>query len=145
MPVTLVPYIAYLIALVICGLAYWQGDRPLRIAAVVLIVSWALSPLVSNGSRTSLDYPVTIIDTNAALIFIWISTRWRRVWCAILSALTIVVTIIPIVSLIDRGIHRYNNLAANNVVAVFQLIVMLVATGLTVRARGRADEGALQL
>lgn len=144
MPTTLIPYIAYLFALLICGLAYWKGDRPLRLAAVVLIVSWALTPLVSNGSRTSLDYPVTIVDTNVALAFVWISLRWRRVWCAVLAALTIVVVLIPIVSLVDRDIHRYNHLAANNVVAVFQLIVMLAATGLTVRARRRADEGAVR-
>lgn len=145
MPATLIPYIAYLAALVICGVAYWQGDRPLRLAAVVLIVSWALSPLVSNGSKTSLDYPVTIIDTNAALVFVWISTRWRRLWCAVLAALTIIVIIIPIVSLVDRDIHRYNNLAANNIVAVFQLIVVLTATWLAVRARRRGDEDAASL
>jgi len=142
LPSTLIPYIAYLAALVICGVAYWQGDRPLRLAALVLVVGWALSPLVSNGSKTSLDYPVTIIDTNVALAFVWISTRWRRLWCAVLAALTIIIIIIPIVSLVDRGIHRYNNLAANNIVAVFQLIVVLVATWLTVRARRRGDEDA---
>lgn len=144
MPATLIPYLAYLIALVICGLAYWRGDQALKLASVALLVSWTLTPLVSNGSRISLDYPVTIVDTNAALVFVWISLRWRRLWCAVLSALTIIIVIIPIVSLVDRDIHRYNNLAANNVVAMSQLVVLLLGTWLTVRGRRRRDEDAVR-
>ena len=78
----LFPYVGYLIALTICGLAVWKGDRPLRLTAMVLIASWAISPLISKGHRHGLDYPVTILDTNIALIFVWISMRWRRIWCA---------------------------------------------------------------
>lgn len=140
--ITLIPYIAYLIALAICALAFWKGDRPLQLAAAVLIASWTLSPLVSNGSKSSLDFPVTIVDTHAALAFVWISMRWRRLWCAALAGLTIIVLLIPIVTLADRGIHRYNYMAANNVVSLFQLVLMFVAVCLTMRAKGLADEEA---
>jgi hypothetical protein len=140
----LIPYLAYLAALVISGVALWKGDRPLRLAAMVLIVSWALTPLVSLGSRFRLDYPVTIIDTNTALGFVWISMRWRRVWCVVLAALMIITVIIPIVCVVDRSIHKYNYYAATNAVAWLQLVVFVVAIGLTVRARRRADEGAVR-
>lgn len=140
--ITLFPYVTYLIALAICALAFWKGDRPLQLAAAVLIASWTLSPLVSNGSKSSLDLPVTIVDTHAALAFVWISMRWRRLWCATLAALTIIVLLIPIVTLADRSIHRYNHMAANNVVSLFQLVLMFVAVCLTMRAKGLADEEA---
>ncbi|HWT51083.1 MAG TPA: hypothetical protein VN113_02760 [Caulobacter sp.] len=138
----LLPYFGYLLALAICCLAFWKGDRPLRLAAAVLIAAWALSPLITKGHKHGLDYPVTILDTHVALIFMWISMRWRRLWCAVLAALTIIVVLIPIVVSIDRGIHMYNHWLANTIVSDLQLVVMLAAIWLTVRARGRADEGA---
>ncbi|HWU78623.1 MAG TPA: hypothetical protein VN158_00965 [Caulobacter sp.] len=140
----LIAYVAYLIALVICGVAIWKGDRPLRLAAAVLIVGWALSALTGHRDKFGMNYPMSIIDTNVALILVWISMRWRRIWCAVLAALTIVVVIIPFVALVDRDIHYYNRAASNNVVAILQLMVLAVATWLTVRARRRADEDTLK-
>jgi hypothetical protein len=140
----LIPYLAYLAVLVISGVALWKGDRPLQLAAMVLIVSWALTPLVSLGSKTRLDYPVMVIDTNAALGLVWISMRWRRIWCVVLAALMIVTVIMPIVCLVDRSIHKYNYYAATNAVAWLQLLVFVVAICLTVRARRRADEGPVR-
>ncbi len=144
MIVIFVAYLVYLLALGICGLAFWKGDRPLKLAASVLVISWALSALTGFRDRFGMNYPVTIIDTNVALIFIWISTRWRLIWCAVLAALTIISLAIPFVALVDPDIHRYNRAASNNVVAVLQLVVMAVAIWLTLRARRRADEGALR-
>jgi len=140
----LIPFVAYLFALVICGVALRKGDRPLRLAALVLIIGWALTPLVSLEGKTRLDYPVTIIDTNAAVIFVWISLRWRRLWCAVLAALMIIGVIMPIICLVDRSIHKYNYYAAYNIVANLQLVVLCVAIGLTFRARRRANEDAIR-
>jgi hypothetical protein len=140
----LIPYIAYLAALVICGMAIWHGDRPLKLAAAVLIFTWALTPIVMGSHKQILNYPITIIDTSTALFLVWASVRWRRVWCAVLAALTILVVIIPFVHLFDRDIHMYNRFAANNIVSNLQLVVVGVATWLVSRARRRADEGTLQ-
>ena len=143
-PEYLIPYIAYIVALVVCGVAIWKGDPPLKLAAGVLIVGWALTPIFMGRDRHVLDYPITIIDTNTALILVWISMRWRRVWCAVLAALTILIVLIPFVHLCDPGIHLYNRYAANNIVSHFQLVVIAMATWLVVRDRGRAGEGVLQ-
>lgn len=143
MAIDVIAYTAYLAALVICGLAFWKGDRPLKLAAAAMIISWALS--TQTGVRGGgINYPLTIIDTNLTLIFIWISTRWRVIWCAVLAALMLITVAIPFVAMIDPRIHLYNRAAANNVVAILQLIVMAVAIVLTVRARRRADEGAVR-
>ncbi|MET3664121.1 hypothetical protein [Caulobacter sp. 1776] len=138
----LLPFTSYLCALATCCLAVLKGDRSLRLAAAALLVAWALSPLISKGHRNGLDYPVTILDTHLTLILIWISMRWRRIWCAVLAALTMIVVIIPIVATFDREIHIYNHAVSNNIVSDLQLVVVLVAVWLTVRARRRADEGA---
>jgi len=142
--IQLIAYAAYLIAMAICGMAIWKGDRPARLAALVLIAGWTLSALTGHRDKYGMNYPVTIIDTNCALAFVWISVRWRRIWCAVLAALTIVEVIIPLVVFFDRDIHRYNQMASNNIVAVLQLVVMVVAIQRAFRARRRANEGALQ-
>jgi len=139
-----VAYAVYLIALTVSGVAFWRGDRPLRLAAAVLVVGWTLSALAGHRDRYGMNYSLTVIDTNVALAFVWISTRWRLIWCAVLAALTIIATVIPFVALMDPDIHFYNRAAANNVVAALQLVVLLVATVLTLRARRRADEGAVR-
>lgn len=137
-------YIVYVAAVAICGMAFWKGDRPLRLAAVVMIVAWVLSALTGRRDQYGMNYPVLIIDTNAALIFVWISTRWRRIWCAVLAALTIIGLLIPFMALVDRDIRGYNRSASYNVVTLLQLAVLIAATWLTVRARRRADEGAVR-
>jgi hypothetical protein len=139
--IMMVAYGVYLIALTISGVAFWRGDPPLRLAAATLVVAWTLSALAGHRDRYGMNYPITIIDTNAALLFAWISTRWRLIWSAVLAALTIISIAIPFVALVDPAIHWYNRAAANNVVASVQLMVLLAATVLTLR-RGRADEGA---
>lgn len=139
-----VAYVVYLIALAISGVAFWRGDLPLKLAAVALVVGWTLSALAGHRDRYGMNYPLTVIDTNVTLAFVWISTRWRLIWCAVLAALTAITTAIPFVGLMDPGIHFYNRAAANNVVASIQLVVLLVGTVLTLRARRRADERALR-
>lgn len=135
-----IAYAVYLIALSVCGVAFWRGDRALRLAAATLVVGWTLSALAGHRDRYGMNYPLTVIDTNVALIFVWISTRWRLMWCAVLAGLAIIATVMPFVALADPDIHFYNRAAANNIVAAIQLIVLLVATWLTLRVRRPADE-----
>ncbi|WP_454758231.1 hypothetical protein [Caulobacter segnis] len=141
--IDLIAYAAYLIAVTICGLAVWKGDRPLKLVAVVLLVAWVLSTLTGKRNVYGMNYPTTVIDTNCALIFVWISLRWRRLWCAVLAALMIIEVTIPLVVFFDRDIRRYNQTLSYNVVTVLLLAVMSVALWQTFRSRTRADE-ALQ-
>lgn len=137
--IDVVAYGVYLIAVVICGLATWKGDRPLKLAAAVLLAAWALSALAGRRNVYGMNYPTTVIDTNCALVFIWISLRWRRLWCAVLAALMIVEVTIPLVVFFDRDLHRYNQTLAYNVVSLLLLAVLAVVTGQTL-SRKRADE-----
>jgi uncharacterized membrane protein len=151
----LITFAAYLVALVVCGLAWRVGDRPLRLAAMVYIGAWVLTSLVGHRFDRGLDVPVTIIDTNASLILIWISMRWRRLWCLVLASLALLTTIAPIVRLLhDHDVSRYVLAATENVLAICQLLVFVVAIGLTLHARTlhartlharrRADEGPVR-
>jgi hypothetical protein len=139
-----VTYLWYLAALVVCGLCVWKGDQPLRWTGVVVILSWASTPLFSHWDQHGVNLPVSVIDTNTALAIIWISARWRTLWSAVLAAFTVLTVLNPFVAMADPAIHRNSWLGANNVLAIAELTIMLVALGLTLRARRRADEGAVR-
>jgi hypothetical protein len=140
----MIVYIVYLLAVTVTGLVCWKGDRPLRSAAMVMIVSWAFTPMIVRLDAHGLNLPVTFVDIVTALIFVWLSMRWRRLWGAVLAALTIVCVAIRLVASFDPGIDNYSRAASYNVVTVLQLVVLLVATWLAVRARRRANEGAVR-
>lgn len=141
----LITFIAYLIALAVCGTAYWIGDRPLKLAAIVYIGAWLLTAIVTRRvSVGGLDMPVTLVDTNATLLLVWISLRWRRLWCALLAALAVLTTLAPLVRLMHQDVSRHVLSASLNVLAVCQVLVFVVAIVLMLRARGRADEGAIR-
>lgn len=136
-------YAVYLVATTICGLAIWKGDRPLSLAGAVMIGAWILSALAGKRDIHGMNYPTTVIDIGSAVAFVWISLRWRRLWCAVLAALMIIEIVIPFVVFFDRDLHRYNQFVSHNIVAVLHLVVLVVAIGLTLRSRTRTDE-ALQ-
>lgn len=138
---SLFPYLAYLAALLVCGFAFWKGDRPWKLAAVVLILAWTLTPLVGHRNARGWSLAVAVIDTNVAILVTWISMRWRRVWIAVLAGFCILGVLTPIVFMLDHGVDWSAFAAANNVLAVGQLVV-LIAGSLSVERR-RSDEGAL--
>jgi hypothetical protein len=142
--ISLYTYSYLLAALIISLLGLWKGDRPLRWVAGVTLVSWCFTPLLRHWDRYDLNVPQTITDIVTAAVYIWISLRWRRLWVVILSALAIMVVLCPFVGLADARVHRNSWVAANNILAIFQLIVISVALGLFLRARRRADEGAVR-
>lgn len=144
MSISLYTYVYYLAALAVCALGLWKGDRPLRLVAGVTIASWSITPLFSHWDGHSLNLPQTLTDIVAAAAYVWISLRWRRLWIVVLSAVTILIVLCPFVYALDDRVHRNSWVAANNLLAVAQLGVILTAVALTRRARRRADEGAVR-
>jgi hypothetical protein len=136
----LLPYVLYLVALAICGTAIWKGDAPLRWSAGAFIIGWMLTPAVSNLSRGDWDMPVAVIDTNVALLVVWVSLRWRRLWAAVLGALMLLPVMARIIAVVDPDVRRYGFLAANNVLVLCQMAVLIVAVWVTLRDRRRANE-----
>lgn len=134
--ISLYVYAYYLAALVVCGLCLWRGDQPLRLIAIVTIVSWSVTPLVGFWDRDHLNAPQTMIDLATAALYVWISLRWRRLWAAGLSALGILVVLCPLVYVADPRVHRNSWVAANNILAISQLGTLLLALWSTLRGQG---------
>jgi hypothetical protein len=138
----LLAYGAYLLMVLTCGVAIWRGDRPLRLAGAVLLVAWVLSAAFYYDHLPG--YLEMIVDGITTLIFIWISMRWRRIWCAVMVALMLLNMATRLATRIDPGVHLSSAIAAGNILAILQVAAMAVAIWLTLRAGRRADEGVLR-
>lgn len=132
----------YLIVWGLCGLAFWLGDRPLRVTAAVFLFFWTITPLLSHWWQ-GWNMPGIVIDVNALLVLTWISLRWRRLWSTVLVALCFLQLLTPFLAYATH-IRRFYWQSAYNVMGWAMLVVMAVAIVLTVRARGRADEEVAQ-
>lgn len=144
MSISLNTYVYYLAALLVCALGLWKGDRPVKFVAGATIISWSITPLFGHWDRHGLNLPQTITDVITAGVYIWVSLRWRRLWIVVLAAMAILVILCPFVHLMDDRVHRNSWVAANNLLAVTQLLVILFGLWLSVRARRRDDESALR-
>lgn len=134
--------VLYCIAWGLCGLAFWLGDRPLRVTAAAFLFFWTITPLFSLWWH-DWNVPMVVVDVNALLALTWISMRWRRLWSTVLVALAFLQVLTPFLAYATH-IRRFYWQSAYNVMGWVMLIVMAVAIWLTVRARGRADEGAVR-
>lgn len=135
--------VTYVLMWAICGVALWLGDQPLKVTAAVSIFFWSITPLVSHWWQ-GWNLPTIVVDLNATLAMTWISLRWRRLWSTVMVALSFLQVLMPFVAY-PAHLHRFYWQSAYNVLGYLLLVVMVVATALTVRARRRADEGAVQL
>lgn len=144
MSISLNTYVHYLAAVIVCGLGLWKGDRPLRLVSGVTIISWSITPLFSQWDQQGLNVPQTVTDVITAGAYVWLSLRWRRLWIVVMAALAMLVVLCPFVYLLDPRVHRNSWIAANNILAVFHLLTILVGFWLSHRVPERANEGALR-
>ena len=88
-------------AVLICGLAMWLGDKAARWAGAVCLAGWLGSILIYRGNAYNADYGVLTIDVASLAGFVWISMRMRRIWTVILSAFMAIIVASHVAAMID--------------------------------------------
>lgn len=94
-------FISLVMAILICGVAMWRGDRAARWVGAVCLAGWLGSILVYRGNAYNADYGVLAIDAVSLVAFVWISMRTRRIWTVIVSAITALMVASHISVMID--------------------------------------------
>lgn len=93
--------ISLILAVLVCGLAMWRGDRSARWIGAAFLADWLGSLLVHRQQVQSADYGVLAIDIAALAAFIWISMRTRRLWTIIASAFMAIIVASHVAVMID--------------------------------------------
>ena len=64
-----------------CGVALWRGGRAERLAALIIIAAWFVTPLVERrGSWLEPQYGVLAVDSLTLAALAAITLAYRRVW-----------------------------------------------------------------
>jgi hypothetical protein len=93
--------ISLILAILVCGLAMWRGDRSARWIGAAFLADWLGSLLVHRQQVQSADYGVLAIDIAALAAFIWISMRTRRLWTIVASAFMAIIVASHVAVMID--------------------------------------------
>jgi hypothetical protein len=93
--------ISLILAILVCGLAMWRGDRSARWIGAAFLADWLGSLLVHRQQAQSADYGVLAIDIAALAAFIWISMRTRRLWTIVASAFMAIIVASHVAVMID--------------------------------------------
>lgn len=93
--------ISLIIAVLVCGLAMWLGDRPARWNGAAFLAGWLGSLLVNRHDAYNADYGILAVDALTLAVFIWISVRTRRIWTIIASAFLAIIVASHIAVIID--------------------------------------------
>jgi len=94
-------FISLILAILVCGLAMWRGDRAARWVGAVFLASWLGSMLVYRRDPYNADYGILAVDTVTLVVFVWISMRTRRIWTAIASAFMAIIVASHVAVMID--------------------------------------------
>jgi hypothetical protein len=93
--------ISLIVAVLICGLAMWRGDRAARWVGAAFLASWVGSLVVYRHDPHNADYGMLAIDIATLVAFAWISMRTRRIWTLVAAAFMAIIVASHLAVMID--------------------------------------------
>jgi hypothetical protein len=93
--------ISLTLAVLICGLAMWLGDRAARWMGAAFLASWVGSLVVYRHDPHGADYGMLAVDVLTLATFVWVSMRTRRIWTLVASAFMAIIVASHLAVMID--------------------------------------------
>lgn len=93
--------VSLILAILVCGLAMWRGDRAARWVGAAFLADWLGSMLVYRHDPYNADYGILAVDAVTLLFFVWISIGTRRIWTVVASAFMAIIVASHVAVMID--------------------------------------------
>ena len=135
-----IAWISLCIALLVCGLAIWKGDRWIRFVAIVYVIGWIATPFVALRDPLRPEWGVMVIDVAVMVLLVWASLRSRRLWSLFAAACQMMCVASHLVSIIDLRIYIATLIAGLGLLSYGVLLALLAGTLLGLRERRTADD-----
>ncbi|MDV6332349.1 hypothetical protein [Asticcacaulis sp. 201] len=81
--------LSHVLAVIVCGYAFWRGGSVERYGAAIIAVSWILSTFLQSNAGHGPGSVVVCIDVLTMLILLYYSERTRALWVACCAAFTV--------------------------------------------------------
>ncbi|HEX3886592.1 MAG TPA: hypothetical protein VHW05_03765 [Phenylobacterium sp.] len=138
------PWVGLTITVIVCGGAFWKGDREEQTAAGGLLLSMMTTVLLRDPRWIGTQSGAFAADVCLLVLLTWIALRSRRFWPLPAAAFQLICVGIHIARLVDPGVRAWAY--ATGQVIFSQWVFFTVGIGVinTWRANRRlAREGGL--
>jgi uncharacterized membrane protein (UPF0136 family) len=101
------PWFGLTLTVVVCGGAFWKGDREEQIAAGGTLLSWLATLVLRDHRWTGLQWGAFAADTLLLVLFVALSLRTRRYWPLVAAAFQLLCVLIHVARLVDPGVRGW--------------------------------------
>ena len=103
---TPVQSVSMISAAVVCGYAFWRGERPERMAAAILMANWLGTPwLETPDTYHSLQSLMFFTDATTATLLLALALASNRFWPMWVTAFQALELLMHIAMAVDRHVH----------------------------------------
>jgi hypothetical protein len=133
------PWVGLAITVVVCGSAFWKGDREQQAAAGGLVLSWVATLLLRDPRWLGTQWGAFGADTVLLGLLGAIALRSRRYWPLAAAAFQLLCVLTHVARLVDPGVHAWAY--ATGQVIWSQLVFFALGVGVwnTWRARVQTE------
>ena len=134
---TLQSQITAAVALGVCAMAVWKGDRPARLAGAAAAVTWLASAGAQDWPRADgPEYGIFAVDVAYLAFSLWLGGSSGRLWALFIAAFQLLIVLTHVAVIIDLRIGQFGFFSAYFVWSY--LIIVAIAIG-TIQAIGRRN------
>ena len=125
------------IALSVCALAVWKGERPEKLAGGVLAINWMASWAVQNEGPGP-EYGIFAIDVLFLLFMLWLALSSGRLWAMFVAAFQLLIVLTHVSVIIDLRLGSFAFFSAYFLWSYLIVLALLVGTLQAMRRRRMA-------
>jgi hypothetical protein len=133
--------LAYLVLLILCGLALLLGRRFERWVAVATLAAWLLSALVHRADNDQVQWGIFTVDLIYLLVLIGLAVFERRMWILFMAAFQLLVVLTHVVFMTDLTLKQWAFFSAYYLWSDAQLAALAVGVAQAWWGRRRQARG----
>ena len=115
------------LTVIVCGGAFWKGDRETQLAAGGLLLGWAATIALRDRSWIGTQWSAFASDAGLLVILVIISLRTRHYWPLAAAGFELLCVVTHVARLIDPGVYAWAYATAQ--VIWTQLVVVAIGVG----------------
>ncbi len=132
------PWVGLTLLTVVCGGAFWRGDREQQTAALGFLLGWLATIVLRDPRWIGPQWGAFVADTGYLALIGVIALRTNRYWPLVAAAFQLLLVVTHIARLIDPAVRGWAYASSQILFTDMLLIVIGVGVWNTWRAQRRS-------